>query len=104
MIEARLSSYLGPSFSSTRGPCSCHSCLVIHMFSLSAILNAEACSQYSRHVSQAFEVEKTYNVRQHGASEEDHVPSPRGILNADFEFLNVNLSIVHPEPSQRGTC
>lgn len=29
--------YLGPSFSSTRGPCSSHSCFVIHMFSLSAI-------------------------------------------------------------------
>lgn len=29
--------YLGPNFSSTRGPCSSHSCFVIHMFSLSAI-------------------------------------------------------------------
>jgi len=34
-----------------------------------------------------FEVEETYNVRQHGASEEDHVSSPRGIFDADFEFL-----------------
>ena len=29
--------YLRPNFSSTRGPCSSHSCFVIHMFSLSAI-------------------------------------------------------------------
>ena len=29
--------YLGPSFSNILGPCSCHSCFVIHIFSLSAI-------------------------------------------------------------------
>lgn len=29
--------YLLPSFSNTRGPCSSHSCLEIHMSSLSAI-------------------------------------------------------------------
>lgn len=32
--------YLGPSFSNTLGPCSCHSCFVIHIFSLSAICAA----------------------------------------------------------------
>ncbi len=39
--------YLGPSFSSTRGPCSCHSCFVIHMFSLSAIWCVERIRQYA---------------------------------------------------------
>ena len=29
--------YLGPNFSSTRGPCSSHSCFVAHIVSLSAI-------------------------------------------------------------------
>src|SRR5271154_876155 len=32
--------YLGPSFSSTLGPCSCHSRFEIHMSSLSAIIFA----------------------------------------------------------------
>lgn len=32
--------YLGPSFSSTLAPCSSHSCFVIHMLSLSAIILA----------------------------------------------------------------
>src|SRR2546421_3787255 len=33
-------SYLGPSFSNILGPCSCHSCFEIHMFSLSAMIFA----------------------------------------------------------------
>jgi len=33
------------------------------------------------------EVEKTYNVRKHGTSEEDHMSSPRRIFDADFKFL-----------------
>src|SRR3954463_5902179 len=32
--------YRGPSFSSILGPCSCHSCFEIHMFSLSAMMFA----------------------------------------------------------------
>ena len=34
---ASIVNYLGPSLSNILGPCSCHSCFVIHMFSLSAI-------------------------------------------------------------------
>lgn len=37
--------YLGPSFSNILGPCSCHSCLVIHMFSLSAICGMSAAEK-----------------------------------------------------------
>ena len=33
----QLQNYLGPSFSNILGPSSCHSCLLIHMLSLSAI-------------------------------------------------------------------
>ncbi len=33
--------YLGPNFSSTLVPCSSHSCLVIHIFSLSAMMLAK---------------------------------------------------------------
>lgn len=38
--KAQQVDYLGPSFSNTLGPCSCHSCFEIHMFSLSAICAA----------------------------------------------------------------
>src|SRR5947207_14185685 len=34
-------SYRRPSFSNTLGPCSCHSCFDIHIFSLSAMIFAK---------------------------------------------------------------
>ena len=82
--------YLGPSFSNTLGPCSCHSCLDIHMFSLSAICRLSAAERDC-----ALRVSRlTYNVCKHCATKEDHMSSPWRILDSDLEFLGVRVSIV----------
>ena len=84
------SDYLGPSFSSILGPCSCHSCLVIHMFSLSAIYRLSAAeSDYTLGNSRL-----THNVCKHCATKEDHMSPPWWILDSDLEFLGVRVSIV----------
>ena len=81
--------YLGPSFSSILGPCSCHSCFVIHMFSLSAICQLSAAE---RDCALGL-LRWTHNVCKHRATEEDHMSPPWGILDSDLEFLDAKVSI-----------
>lgn len=82
--------YLGPSFSNILGPCSCHSCFVIHMFSLSAICRLSAAERdCAPRISRL-----TYNVCKHCATKEDHMSPPWWILNPDLEFLGTRVSIV----------
>lgn len=81
--------YLGPSFSRILGPCSCHSCFVIHMFSLSAICELSAAE---RHCALGLS-RLTHNVCKHRATKEDHMSPPWGILDSDLEFLEARVSI-----------
>ena len=82
-------SYLGPSFSNILGPCSCHSCLVIHMFSLSAIYRlSEAETDWAPGV-----LRLTYNICKHCATEEDHMSPPWRIFDSDFEFLGMKVGM-----------
>lgn len=57
--------YLAPSFSNILGPCSCHSCFEIHMFSLSAI--CRYCQYITRSAALATGT-GTYNVREYGST------------------------------------
>ena len=81
--------YLGPSLSSILGPCSCHSCFVIHMFSLSAICESSAAE--SDCVLGL--LRWTHNVCKHRATKEDHMSPPWRILDSDLEFLDARVSI-----------
>ena len=81
--------YLGPSFSSILGPCSCHSCFVIHMFSLSAICELSAAERDC--MLGLFRW--THNVCKHRATKEDHMSPSWRILNSDLEFLDARVSI-----------
>ena len=83
-------SYLGPSFSNILGPCSCHSCLVIHMFSLSAI--CLDCQSLKTIVRWGFLL-LTYNVCKHCATEEDHMSPPRRIFDSNFKFLEAKSAL-----------
>ena len=85
-----LLSYLGPSFSSILGPCSCHSCLDIHISSLSAI-----CRRLEAERTCALGIPRlTYNICKDCATEEDHMSPPRRILDSDSKFLEVRVSVV----------
>jgi len=75
--------YLAPSFSNALDPCSSHSALDIHMFSLSAI-----CKRLDG--ASRTETVIAYNICQHSTTKEDHVPPPWWILDADLEFLKMN--------------
>ena len=81
--------YLGPSFSNILGPCSCHSCFVIHMFSLSAICELSAVKRDC-----ALGVLRlTHNVCKHRSTKEDHMSPAWWILDSDLEFLEARVSI-----------
>ena len=58
--------YLGPSFSSILGPCSCHSCLVIHIFSLSAICRVSAAERECALVDFAIDLQCLQALRHQG--------------------------------------
>lgn len=82
--------YLGPSFSSILGPCSCHSCLVIHISSLSAICRVSAAERDCAHGISPL----TYNVCKHCAAKEHHMFPPWRILDSNLEFLRARVSVV----------
>jgi hypothetical protein len=78
----------GPNFARARAPCSCHSCFVTHISSLSAIYKRkENKSDQTTLLKRLGSRLWSYQIGEDGTAQKDHVSSSRWVFDADFEFL-----------------